>query len=390
MALAIATNTGALMAAASASSVNRDMETSMERLSTGKRINSAKDDAAGVAIASRLGSEIRGTNQAIRNALDAQGLINTAEGAHKEVENILQRMREVAVQAANDTNGTSDRVAMQAEMTQLTQEIDRIAATTTWAGISLLNGGASAGFVNTVADTPQTFNFQIATNTAGTGDTLAVAIKDIGSLSLGINGADVPSIKNVTNDTATLTLATTSPTAPTLTVGNWADAKTLKFEIEGQAFSISTAAATTTTAAYAGTADGVAYKIQDAINAANISGVTATRSATGVVTIVKAGSVSVANNDAAQTAINNIDAAISELNTQRASLGAYSNRLDSTVSNLTNVAIQLEGGKGRIEDADFAAESTNLAKSQILQQASTAMLAQANASKQSVLSLLQG
>ena len=343
-----------------------------------------------MAIASRLGSEIRGTNQAIRNALDAQGLINTAEGAHKEVENILQRMREVAVQAANDTNGTSDRVAMQAEMTQLTQEIDRIAATTTWAGISLLNGGASAGSVNTVADTPQTFNFQIATNTAGTGDTLAVAIKDIGSLSLGINGADVPSIKNVTNDTATLTLATTSPTAPTLTVGNWADAKTLKFEIEGQAFSISTAAATTTTAAYAGTADGVAYKIQDAINAANISGVTATRSATGVVTIVKAGSVSVANNDAAQTAINNIDAAISELNTQRASLGAYSNRLDSTVSNLTNVAIQLEGGKGRIEDADFAAESTNLAKSQILQQASTAMLAQANASKQSVLSLLQG
>ena len=390
MALAIATNTGALMAAASASSVNKDMETSMERLSTGKRINSAKDDAAGVAIASRLGSEIRGTNQAIRNALDAQGLINTAEGAHKEVENILQRMREVAVQAANDTNGASDRTAMQAEMTQLTQEIDRIGATTTWAGISLLNGGASAGAVNTVADKAQTFNFQIATNTAGTGDTLGVAIKDIGSLSLGINGADVPSIKNVTNDTATLTLATTSPTAPTLTVALWATAKTLSFEIEGQAFSISTTASATTTANYTGDADGVAYKIQDAINAANISGVTATRSATGVVTIVKAGSVSVTSNANAQTAINNIDSAIAELNTQRASLGAYSNRLDSTVSNLTNVAIQLEGGKGRIEDADFAAESTNLAKSQILQQASTAMLAQANASKQSVLSLLQG
>ena len=390
MALAIATNTGALMAAAYATSVNKDMETSMERLSTGKRINSAKDDAAGVAIASRLGSEIRGTNQAIRNALDAQGLINTAEGAHKEVENILQRMREVAVQAANDTNGTSDRVAMQAEMTQLTQEIDRIAATTTWAGISLLNGGASAGSVNTVADTSQTFKFQIATNTAGTGDTLAVAIKDIGSLSLGINGADVPSIKNVTNDTATLTLATTSPTAPTLTVGAWTTAETVTFDIAGQSFSIGTTAAATGTANYTGDADGVAFKIVDAINAANISGVTATRSATGVVTIVKAGSVSVANNDAAQTAINNIDAAISELNTQRASLGAYSNRLDSTVSNLTNVAIQLEGGKGRIEDADFAAESTNLAKSQILQQASTAMLAQANASKQSVLSLLQG
>ena len=104
MALAIATNNAALNAAASASSVNRDMETSMARLSSGKRINSASDDAAGVAIASRLTAEIRGTNQAIRNALDGQALIDTAEGAHKEVENILQRMREVAVQAANDTN----------------------------------------------------------------------------------------------------------------------------------------------------------------------------------------------------------------------------------------------------------------------------------------------
>jgi flagellin len=102
-------NTGALMAAASATSVNKDMETSMERLSTGKRINSAKDDAAGVAIASRLTSEIRGTNQAIRNAQDGQALINTAEGAHKEVENILQRMRELATQAANDTNDSTDR-----------------------------------------------------------------------------------------------------------------------------------------------------------------------------------------------------------------------------------------------------------------------------------------
>jgi flagellin len=379
------------MAAASASSVNRDMETSMERLSTGKRINSAKDDAAGVAIASRLGSEIRGTNQAIRNAQDAQGMINTAEGAHKEVENILQRMRELAVQSANDTNSTSDRTALQAEMTQLTQEIDRIASTTTWAGISLLNGGASAGYVNTVADTSQTFDFQIATNTAGSGDTLAVAIKDIGALSLGLSGSDIPDIDNVTSGTTTLTLSTTTATAPTITVGGtWTIGETVSFDIEGQNISVSTSAVAGTTANYDGTVDGVAYKIVDAINALNISGVSATRSGSGVVTLVKSGSLSVSSNTNAQTAINNIDGAISELNAQRASLGAYSNRLDNTVSNLTNVAIQLEGGKGRIEDADFAAESTNLAKSQILAQASTAMLAQANASKQNVLSLLQG
>jgi flagellin len=278
MALSIATNTGALMAAASASSVNKEMETSMERLSTGKRINSAADDAAGVAIASRLTSEIKGTNQAIRNAQDGQALIDTAEGSHKEVENLLQRMREVAVQAASDTNDTDDRTNLQTEFDQLVEEIDRIAASTTWAGQDLLNGsgGSSGAFV-----------FQIGANT-GSADSITVTIAAI-------------------------------------------DATTLSV-----------------------------------------------------------GSLTMTDNSSAGTTIDAIDAAILTLNTQRAELGAVSNRLDNTVSNLTNIAINLEGGKGRIEDADFAAESTSLAKSQILQQASTAMLAQANASKQNVLSLLQG
>lgn len=138
MALSIGTNNSALNAAAAASSVNRSMEVSMERLSTGKRINSASDDAAGVAIASRLTAEIRGTNQSIRNALDGQALIATAEGAHKEVENILQRMREVAVQAANDTNNTQDRLNLQSEMDAMVTEIDRIAGATTWANTELL------------------------------------------------------------------------------------------------------------------------------------------------------------------------------------------------------------------------------------------------------------
>ena len=392
-------NTGALMAAASASSVNKDMETSMERLSTGKRINSAKDDAAGVAIASRLGSEIRGTNQAIRNALDAQGLINTAEGAHKEVENILQRMREVAVQAANDTNGASDRVAMQAEMTQLTEEINRIAATTTWAGISLLNGGAAAGTTGT-ADQTQTFKFQIATNTAGDGDTLPVSIKDISALSLGIGGTATTPAVAVTNVTApasgagtafnavassgtiTFTAATTAATA--------ANQAKFTFTVAGGEQFTFDAFTHGTQKGFADTNNGMASAfVQFVKDQPGLAGVTGTPS-TNTVALTKANSVSVASNSDAQTAINNIDGAISELNEQRASLGAYSNRLDSTVSNLTNVAIQLEGGKGRIEDADFAAESTSLAKSQILQQASTAMLAQANASKQSVLSLLQG
>jgi len=167
MALAIATNNAALNAAAAASSVNRDMETSMARLSSGKRINSAADDAAGVAISSRLSAEIRGTDQAIRNSLDGQALIDTAEGAHKEIENILQRMREIAVQASNDTNNAQDRANLQAEMDAMSTEIDRIAGTTTWAGTQLMD--ASGG---------TTFSFQVGSAT-GTKNQIAVTISSM-------------------------------------------------------------------------------------------------------------------------------------------------------------------------------------------------------------------
>ena len=131
MALTVATNSGALMAQAAASSVNKSMEISMERLSTGKRINAAADDAAGVAIASRLQSEIRGTNQAIRNAMDGQAMLDTAEGAHIEITDILQRMREIAIQGANDTANSDDRNQLETEMSNLSAEIDRIAQTIT-------------------------------------------------------------------------------------------------------------------------------------------------------------------------------------------------------------------------------------------------------------------
>jgi flagellin len=280
MALSVATNTGALMAQAAASSVNKEMETSMARLSSGKRINSAADDAAGVAIASRLTSEVRGTNQAIRNAMDAQAFLDTAEGAHKEIENILQRMRELAVQAANDTNDATDRDNLDTEFASLIVEIDRISDVTEWAGKSLMAADGS-------------FTFQIGSGTANA-DSLTVVIQQMGTDSMG--------------SVATSFVANAH---------------------------VSTAAL-------------------------------------------------------AATAIDALDAAIQVVNSQRASLGSYSNRLDHTVANLTNVSTNLQAGLGRIEDADFAAETTNLAKTQILQQASTAMLAQANASKQNVLSLLQG
>ena len=289
MALAIATNNAALNAAASASSVNRDMETSMARLSTGKRINSASDDAAGVAISSRLSAEIRGTDQAIRNSLDGQALIDTAEGAHKEIENILQRMREVAVQSANDTNNGQDRANLQAEMEAMVTEIDRIAGTTTWAGANLMNDTAGT-----------TFSFQVGAAT-GAQNQIAVSIGAMNATGLGVGDGSVSVVK-VNDDTA---------------------------------------------------GDG-------------------------------SGDVN------ARTGIDLIDTAIKDVNIQRSKLGAISNRLNHTVNNLTNISSNLSAAKGGIEDADFALETTNLAKNQILQQASTAMLAQANASKQNVLSLLQG
>ena len=283
MVLAIATNNAALNAAASASSVNRDMEISMARLSSGKRINSASDDAAGVAISSRMSAEIRGTDQAIRNALDGQALIDTAEGAHIEIENILQRMREIAVQGANDTNNTQDRSNLDVEFIALETEIDRIVDTTTWAGSKLMEATAATSF-----------SFQVGSST-GTQNQIIVNMESM----------------------------------------------TVSALIDG---------------------------VTDAI----------------------AGDPDIDTQDGWLNDLHVLDHAIEKVNIQRSKLGAVSNRLNHTVNNLTNISSNLSAAKGGIEDADFALETTNLAKNQILQQASTAMLAQANASKQNVLSLLQG
>jgi flagellin len=474
MALSIATNTGALMAAASATSVNKDMETSMERLSTGKRINSASDDAAGVAIASRLTSEIKGNNQAIRNAMDGQGMINTAEGAHKEVENILQRMRELSVQSANDSNSSADRLNLQAEVDQLLAEVNRIAEATTWAGQSLLNGdGGSA---------TKTFNFQVG-NGVATADTVVTSMTALTTSQLNLNtGSTTVAMSGITETSGatsgfgtvdnlttagdtTVTAAAGSGQSVVVTVGGtWTTGEALSLDIDGTSVTITTGGAgytadesgsasayaqainTAGLAGYSATASGAAITITkaetpslsitnaneltvstfdaaetlsvdldgttvsvtnavasgytqdvngtasmmaDAINTA-MTGTTATASS-GVITLTKAATTfGISNSGDAKLAITAIDTAIDTVNTQRATLGAISNRLDNTVNNLTNVVINLEGGRGRIEDADFAGESTSLAKAQILQQASTAMLAQANASKQNVLSLLQG
>jgi flagellin len=502
MALTVGTNSGALMAQAAASSVNRSMETSMERLSTGKRINSAADDAAGVAIASRLSSEIKGTNQAIRNAMDGQALIDTAEGAHSEVENILQRMRELSVQASNDTNSTLDRTYLQDEMEQLTAEIDRIASTTTWAGTNLLDGTFTSK------------QFQIGSGSA-TNHTISTSLKSTSSASLGAHTVESTALANKATAAATATMTVTDfdlmgpKGSKEIAVTANDSAKTIAQSVNDQASStgvtatattfvklasVSAAAATTMTLNGGGTATAISFTLsatsdltamKDAINAvAGSTGVTAafdgtskaalilneadgdnititdfaqgtatmtaralkadgtTVSAVAAVTLTSGGTsdstivtgsfqltadaafsvqdeetgttdtsgatgyfnstatrsstlsavsaIDIGTTSGARTAMKAIDGALRMVSAQRSDLGSVSNRLDSTVSNLTNISTNLAAGKGRIEDADFAAETTNLAKTQILQQASTAMLAQANSSKQNVLSLLQG
>jgi len=543
MALAIATNNAALNAAASASSVNRDMETSMARLSSGKRINSASDDAAGVAISSRLSAEIRGTDQAIRNALDGQALLDTAEGAHKEIENILQRMREISVQAANDTNNAQDRQNLQAEMDALITEIDRIAGTTTWAGeklmeaedgsffsfqigaktgeknqISMTIGGMGANILgfsatepsaNSASSTPS-LNPNLDPSTTAPakllqGDALAsggdvvlnnglkkaTMIIDEKTpstppvpVSVNIDLTDAASInQSVTDVNASLALAGYS-SAEMSAVVTANPGSTGTIEIVGSApGGISFADDTINTTAHAtvdadghvlltGTtpailsftvaATGATYPlpptagidpadIDDAVSkinavtgthglvaevvaqddgnggttgviklrtaivgsgaGADVAAVTAqvslssvksdrtpnqmpiasasdSASSTAAVGIAPRTSVGTASE--ARTTIIAIDAAIQTVNMQRSNLGAVSNRLSHTVNNLTNISTNLSAAQGGIEDADFAHETTMLAKNQILQQASTAMLAQANASKQNVLSLLQG
>ena len=201
--LSVRTNTAAMKAATAVTMAQRSIETSMERLSTGKRINSAADDAAGVAISSRLNASLKGTNQSIRNALDAQALLDTAEGAMQETEALLQRIRELAVQAASDTNSSTDRAALDAEKTQLLAEIDRIASNTSWAGQNLLDGTFTSK------------SFQVGGGTMAV-DSLSTSINDMSSTGLGV-GATTNVVETTTTDTTTTTTPITTTVTTTTT-----------------------------------------------------------------------------------------------------------------------------------------------------------------------------
>lgn len=304
---------------------NRAMSTSMERLSTGLRINSAKDDAAGLAIANRMAGQISGLNMAARNANDAMSMVQTIEGATGEINNMLIRMRELAVQSASGTYSTSDRQALDLEFGALMDEMNRIAENTKWNGITVLDGD---GVDN--------------------------------------EGADVESVSIQLGASASQSMA--------LEFKSWVPqvAVDVAGDQDGDATD-ATESAFGTAALYYGD------------DAGTVGGATAGEAA-GDGNEARIDILSVAN---ASNAITQLDNAITGATAERAKLGSYMSRLQYASDNLSNVATNLDQSRSRIQDADYAIETTNLARTQIIAQASTAMLAQANQSKQSVLALLQ-
>ena len=281
------TNVNASIAQNALARNDRSMNTAMERLATGQRINSAADDAAGLAIGSRMTSQIRGLDAGIRNANDAISMVATADGALIEVTNMLQRMRELALQASNGTTTSADRSYMSSEYANLLAEIDRIAENTQWNGNTILNHITTAS---------STYKYQVGANG---GQTIAV---DFGNMTDTVSGV-------FTEIKASHNVITSTTTASAMTQGT--------------------------------------------------------------------------------SAVVAIDSAITAVNSQRATFGAAMNQLTYAVDNLSNVKVNSEAARSRVLDTDYAAETSELARTQIIQQAGTAMLAQANQLPQTVLSLLQ-
>ena len=406
----INTNMSAKVAANSLVRNDRSMSATMERLSTGLRINSAKDDAAGLAISSKMTSQIRGLDQAVRNANDAISMIQVAEGAMKEVTNMLQRMRELGVQAISDSNTANDRSALNNEYKQLSAEIQRIAENTQWNGTNILDDTIGASGVST---------FQVGANANQTIDV------DFGNLASN-------SVAFTSTGSVTSVAGTSGTDAGTLKIkftGSFADGDVISYKIDGSYGQITLSAADasalnaggTTTATTAGSSKLTAGTGRTlGSTAASLTGGAAI--ASSMVTVTAAGEISftaliadvaegetlsisdvtvsrgthapvaatdITTSALAATALGVVDTAIQGVNDTRALLGASMSRLEYASDNLQNVSQNASAARSRVLDADYASETTELARTQIIQQAGTAMLSQANQSQQSVLSLLK-
>jgi flagellin len=468
MAMSINTNINSLNAQRSSGKVQDSLATAMARLSSGLRINSAKDDAAGLAISERFTTQIRGLNQATRNANDAISLAQTAEGALASIGDNLQRMRELAVQSANATNSASDRAALQQEVSQLKAEVDRVAAQTQFNGINLLDGSFTAQQFQVGANAGQTIAISSITSARGSALGASYSASITGGVTtaalltndLVVNGANIQasvagsgngqtadsawSIAQAINASQTTVTATANATtvagaAPAngaiaanafqingVNVGAVADGTTAVGQGANVAAAINLVSAATgvTAAADGGTgvvtltaADGRNIVIGGTVTSTGLTAATtrgtvslSTTASAGITlsgaTETKAGftdgqtaaatltgtavsALDISTVAGANTALASIDAALTTINTSRASLGAVQNRFSSTISSLQTTSENLTASRSRILDADFAAETAALSRSQVLQQAATAMVAQANQLPQQVLQLLR-
>ncbi|MDB5877761.1 MAG: flagellin [Variovorax sp.] len=387
MASIINTNISSLTAQRNLSSSQNALATSMQRISSGMRINSAKDDAAGLAISERMTSQIKGLTQASRNANDGISLAQTAEGALGTIGNNLQRIRELAVQSRNATNSTDDRAALQKEVGQLKAEIDRVANTTSFNGTKLLDGSFTSQKFQVGANQGETVNVSgIANaNTAALGSWTSVdtySATTAGAAPAGFGGITANAFTINGMGIGAVAAGTTVPTQG----ANVAAAINKK---TGETGVVATADATTGAITLTSSGSSPIVVGGTLTNTGLTAGTTAaTVTAAGTAQTGFSG-LSVDTVDGADNAMLAMDAALKSVNAARADLGAIQNRFESVVSNLSTTTENLSASRSRIQDADFAAETASMSRSQILQQAGTAMVAQANQLPQSVLSLLK-
>jgi flagellin len=394
MAQVINTNVMSLNAQRNLNTSSASLSTSIQRLSSGLRINSAKDDAAGLAISERFTTQIRGLDVATRNANDGISLAQTAEGAMVEISNNLQRVRELSVQSANATNSTSDREAMQAEVDQLVSEIDRVARQTNFNGTSLLDGTFSGQLFQIGADAGQTIgiNSILDANTSKLGGLVFESVTTAASTADGTSTADVAVAdakitgtdgKEVALDAYTLKAGHTKEDA----------AKALAIAINGKMDQTGVFAEANTDGTVKLTAIKSSIADDGTFNAIALTGGASTVADQAAATTTPTAKTHVADLDistvaGSQQAMSIADKALSAVNSARAEMGAIQNRFSSTIANLSTASENLSASRSRIRDTDYAKETAELTRTQILQQAGTAMLSQANSSTQSVLSLL--
>lgn len=362
----INTNITSMIGQQNLSKSQNDLQTSMERLSSGLRINSAKDDAAGQAIANRMTSQITGLSQAQRNANDGISVSQTAEGALNQVNDNVQRIRELTVQASNGTNSQDDLQSIQDEINQRTAEIDRISSETNFNGVKVLSEN-------------QSISIQVGAND---NEVISVGLKEINTASLNLDKLDVTKLAQTVEPTKGFTDGANAITVE--------DPEVVIEQTAGTAdLTNATILQGNDDAYYIALEDGNIYA---ATAVTSESGGVGTGFDTATFTIADTAAGNELTADAASTAglspMADIDAALNDVDKLRSNLGAVQNRFESAITNLSTNETNLTAARSRIEDADYAVEVANMTRSQILQQAGTSVLAQANQIPQSVLSLL--